>query len=230
MTDETVDCYNCGRTNPEWAQVCRSCGVALQHDSAAAAPDGRFPTDQQSLISIGAVLGTILLAVVVGLFISGLNSTDPPVAQASPTPPSPSVTARVTPSPSVAPEPTVVPTPTPVPTPQLPGTLTFGQSLDAEGRIAEPVDTFTPAMTFGYSVTVPEPFGGPIENEIIRLSDEVPVLERQSVTVNPEATTFGYIIGPAADFIADWGTGEFEWRTYVGGELAARSTFRFSEG
>jgi hypothetical protein len=174
------------------------------------------------------VLGTILLAVLVGVFLSGLNPTDPTVGQASPTP-SASV-AAATPSPSVAPEPTVEPTPTPVATPALPGTLAFGQSLNGEGQIAEPIDTFTPSMSFGYSVTVPEPFGGPIENEIIRLSDEVPVLERQSVTVNPEATTFGYIIGPAADFIADWGTGEFEWRTYVGGELAARGTFRFSEG
>jgi hypothetical protein len=24
MTEETVDCFNCGRANPEWAQVCRS--------------------------------------------------------------------------------------------------------------------------------------------------------------------------------------------------------------
>ena len=59
-----------GRANPEWAQVCRSCGVALRQGEARIAPTGRFPTDQASLISIGAVIGTILLAVLLGLGLS----------------------------------------------------------------------------------------------------------------------------------------------------------------
>ena len=48
-TDETVDCYNCGRSNPEWAQVCRSCGVPLRHGQARVVPTGRIPTDRNSL-------------------------------------------------------------------------------------------------------------------------------------------------------------------------------------
>ena len=42
MTDETVDCFNCGRANPAWAQVCRSCGVPLRHGEARVAPTGRI--------------------------------------------------------------------------------------------------------------------------------------------------------------------------------------------
>ena len=227
MTDETVVCYNCGRDNPEWAQVCRSCGVVLRHGASRLIPTERFPTDQASLISIGAVLGTILVAVVLGLFISGLNPTDPTVGQTSPTP-EPSVEASAD---ATAPPPSDTPAPTPTATPALPGSLAFGESLNNEGQIAEPVDTFTPNMTFGYSVTVPDSFGASeIENEIVRLEDEVAVLPRQSVGVNPDATTFGFIIGPAADFMGEWGTGEFEWRTYLNDELIARRTFRFSEG
>ena len=40
-------------------------------------PDRRIPTDPNSLLSIAAVLGTILGAVVIGLFVVGLNPTDP---------------------------------------------------------------------------------------------------------------------------------------------------------
>ena len=101
MTDESVDCFNCGRSNPEWAQVCRSCGVALRHGEARIVPTGRFPTDRDSLISMGAVIGTILAAVIVGLFLSSLNSTDPTVGEATPTP---SPTPLPTPPPaSIAP-------------------------------------------------------------------------------------------------------------------------------
>ena len=83
--DETVDCYNCGRSNPEWAQVCRSCGVALRHGQTRIAPTGRIPQDTASLISIAAVIGTIFGAVVIGLFLSGLNPTEP-VSGGLPTP------------------------------------------------------------------------------------------------------------------------------------------------
>jgi len=79
MTEETVDCFNCGRANPEWAQVCRSCGVALRHGEARVVPTGRFPGDRDSLISIAAVIGTIIGALLLGLFVSGLNPIDPSV-------------------------------------------------------------------------------------------------------------------------------------------------------
>ena len=233
MTDEsTVDCYNCGRANPEWAQVCRSCGVALRQGEARVAPTGRFPTDQASLISIGAVIGTILLAVLVGLFISNLNPTEPTVGESTPSP-SPSLEATDTPAPSVAPIPseTAIPSATPAPTPALPGSLSFGTEVDGNGQIVEPVDTFTPDMTFAYSVSMPDGFGADsIENEIVRLSDEVTVLPRQAVNVNADSTSFGYVLGPTASFIQEWGTGEFEWRTYVGDTLIARGRFTFAEG
>jgi hypothetical protein len=91
MTDETVDCFNCGRANPEWAQVCRSCGVVLRHGEERVVPAGPFPTDQSSLVSIGAVIGTILAAVLIGLFVSNFGGEpDPAVGQASATP-SPSI-------------------------------------------------------------------------------------------------------------------------------------------
>ena len=126
-TDETVDCYNCGRSNPEWAQVCRSCGVPLRHGQARVVPTGRIPTDTNSLISIAAVIGVILGAVVLGIFLSSLNPTDPLVGEGAPTP-------TATPSPSAEPTaapPSDTPKPTPSPTPALPGTIAFGSDCSA---------------------------------------------------------------------------------------------------
>lgn len=231
MTDETVDCFNCGRPNPEWAQVCRSCGVVLRHGEARVAPAGPFPTDQASLVSIGAVIGTILAAVLIGLFVSGLNpTTAPTVAQ---TTPSPSPTLEPTPEPSLAAAPTDTPAPTPTPTPALPGTIAFGSSLDEDRLVAEPVEVFTPGMAFAYSVQMPGGFGASaIENEIAKLEEagENIVLPRQSVGVDASSTSFGYVIGTAGDFLGPWGPGEFEWRVYVDGAVIARGTFRYSEG
>ncbi len=233
MTDETVDCYNCGRANPEWAQVCRSCGVPLRHGEARVVPSGRIPTDQGSLISIGAVIGTILLAVVIGLFVSNLNPTDPSVGQATA---SPSVAPSIAPSvePSLAPSVAAsAPAATPVPTPTLPGTRAVGAERGGGGANVTPVDTFTPGMTFAYSVTVPGGFGeAQIWNEVVRLGegDPVVVLEREAVTVDPAAQTFGYVIGSAQIFVSAWGPGEYEWRVYVGEELVARGPFRLTEG
>jgi hypothetical protein len=230
MNDETVDCFNCGRANPEWAQVCRSCGVPLRHGEARVAPSGRIPTDQGSLISIGAVIGTILLAVLLGVFVSNLNPTDPTVGQASPTPtPAPSIAPSATPEPV----PTDTPAPTPSPTPALPGTLAFGSELDGERRVVTPVETFTPGQTFAYSVEMPGTFGADaIENEIAKLEEggETIVLPRQAVGVDPASTTFGYVIGSAGQFLGPWGPGEYEWRVYVNGEVVARGTFGYAEG
>jgi hypothetical protein len=227
-TDETVDCYNCGRSNPEWAQVCRSCGVPLRRGQASVLPAGRVPTDMSSLISIAAVIGTILGAVVIGLFVSSLNPTDPLVGGGLPTP---------TPTPIATPDPTAAPTetpaPTPSPTPALPGTIAFGSSLDANRMVTTPVDTFTPPLAFAYSVSMDAAFGtNAIENEIAKLGDdgETIVLPRQSVPVDPASTSFGYVVGTAGDFLGPWGPGEFEWRVYVNGAVVARGTFRYSEG
>ena len=149
MTDETVECFNCGRANPEWAQVCRSCGVALRHGQVRVVPTGRVPTDRDSLISIGAVLGTILAALIIGLFVSGLNPTEPTVGFATP---SPSPTLEPTAVPSETPIPTEAPTPVPTPVPLL-ATVTFGTELGANRQVVNPVETFTPGMTFAHSIS-----------------------------------------------------------------------------
>lgn len=230
MTGETVECFNCGRSNPEWAQVCRSCGVALRHGEVRVVPTGRFPTDRDSLTSIGAVVATIVAAVLIGTFVSGLSPSDPGIVQATATP-SPTVEPSIAPSvaPSVAP--TEVPSPTPVP---LPATLAFGSALDDNGIVSETVETFTPTVPFAYSVVMAAGTfnASVIENEIAKLgedSEEI-VLPRQGVGVDPGASSFGYVIGTARDFLGPWGPGEFEWRVYVNGEVIARGTFRFAEG
>ena len=230
MTDETVECFNCGRENPEWAQVCRSCGVTLMHGEARVATTDRFPTDQASLISIGAVLGTIVLAVIVGLFVSGLNPTEPTVGLPTPTP-EPSL-APVTPSPSIEPIPTDTPVPTPTPAPALRGTLAFGTGLDNARNVTGATDTFTPSSNFAYSLTVPGGIGGtPIRNEISRTSEppEV-VVPGDEITIDPAAETVGYNLGSAAGFVSEWGPGEYVWRIYVGEELVAEAPFRLAEG
>jgi len=227
MPDETVDCFNCGRSNPEWAQVCRSCGVALRHGEARVVPAGPFPTDQTSLISIGAVVGTILAAVLIGLFVSSLNPTDPTVGQATPTP---SASLEATPEPSLEPEPTDTPAPTPTATPALRGTLAFGTGLDNAGNVTGATDTFTPSANFAYALSIPGGTGGtPMRNEITRIEDEE-VVANDELNVDPADEVVGYNLGGAAGFIQDWGTGEFVWRVYVGEELLAQGSFRLADG
>lgn len=234
MTDETVDCFNCGRANPEWAQVCRSCGVALRHGEARIVPTGPVPTDRDSLISIGAVVGTILLAVLIGLFVSNLNPSDPIVAESTPTP-EPTIEATPEPTePATTGEPEASPEPTPVP---LPGTVVFGTELDADQQVVEPIETFTPGMTFAHSIATSEPFGAStIGEQIVRINDdgsvgdEIVGREGNQLSVNPEGTTAGFVAGDAANFVRDWGTGTYEMRVFVGDELIARGRFRLAEG
>jgi hypothetical protein len=236
MTDETVDCFNCGRPNPDWAQVCRSCGVALRHGEARGVPAGPFPTDRDSLVSMAAVIGTILLAVLLGVFISGLNPTEPTVGQATPTP-TPTAedpTPRPTPTPEPE-EPTPTPEPeepTPTPEPELRGTLTFGTGLDDNRQVTGETDTFTPANTFAYSLSVPGGVGGtPIRNQIERVSDPSElVVEGDEIQVDPASETIGFNLGEATGFVRDWGSGEYVWRVFVDDELVAEATFRLAEG
>jgi hypothetical protein len=228
MTDETIDCFNCGRANPEWAQVCRSCGVALRHGEARIVPTGPFPTDQTSLISIGAVVGTILAAVLIGIFVSSLNTTDGTVGQATPTP-SPSIEPSVEPSIEPSVEPSVEPTPEP--TPALRGTLAFGTGLDNAGNVTDGTDTFTPSTSFAYALSVPGGLGStPMRNEISRTSDPAEVVANDELTIDPADEVVGYNLGSASGFVQDWGPGEYVWRIYVGEELVAQATFRLSEG
>jgi hypothetical protein len=231
MTEETVDCFNCGRANPEWAQVCRSCGVALRHGEARVVPTGPFPTDQTSLISIGAVIGTILAAVLIGLFVSSLNPTDPPVVQATATP-SPSLepseeAASAEPIPSDTPVASVEPSRA-----ALRGTLAFGTGLDNAGNVTGATDTFGPDVNFAYALTIPGGLGAvPMRNEISRTSDPAEVVQDDELQdVDPADELIGFNLGGAAGFIQDWGPGEYIWRVYVGDELVAEAPFRLSEG
>jgi hypothetical protein len=233
MTDETVECFNCGRPNPEWAQVCRSCGVPLRHGQARTGPTGRFPTDRDSLISIGAVVATILGAVLLGLFVSSLNPTDPTVVQATPSPtPSATPEATATPEASATPEATATAAPE-----GPPGTLVFGTELDENDQVVDPVDTFAPGMVFAHSISVPEPFGeSSIGETVVRVNDSGTygdVLESyrdNRLTVSPEATSAGFSAGDAASLIAAWGPGLYEMRVYLGNEIIGRAQFRLSEG
>lgn len=234
MTDLTVECFNCGRANPEWAQVCRSCGVPLRHGQAREAPTGRFPTDRESLTSIGAVIATILGAVVLGIFISGLNPSDPSLALATPSP-TPSTEPSIDASASAAP--TDSPEPTPDPTPALPATVVFGTELNANREVVEPIDTFTPGMTFAHSITSSEPFGAStIGEEVVRLNedgsdgDQIVAPAANQLGVNPESTIAGFVAGDAANFVRDWGPGVYEMRIYIGDTIIARGQFRLAEG
>jgi hypothetical protein len=234
MADEIIECFNCGRANPEWAQVCRSCGVPLRHGEAArSVPSGRFPTDRESLTSIGAVIATILAAVVLGLFVSSLNTTEGTVAQATPTPsptPEPTIPESVAPSVSATP----VPTATPVP---LPATVVFGTQLDASRQVTDPTEAFTPGMTFAHSISSTEPFGANlIGEEVVRINEDgtagAVIVDPASnqLSVDAAATTAGFVAGDAANFVRDWGTGLYEMRIYVGETLIAKGQFRLAEG
>ena len=235
MTDETVDCFNCGRANPEWAQVCRSCGVALRHGQARIVPTGRYPTDRDSIISIASVIGTILLAVLIGLFVSNLNPTDPTVGLGGT--PTPTPTEEPTEEPSVAPTESVAAEITPSPTPALPGTIVFGTMLDGSRQVTDPQETFTPGMTFAHSITNNAPFGVPTIGEtVVRLNEDGTEAEtlvdkaQNQLSVDPAASTAGFVAGDAANFIRSWGTGLYEMQVYVGETLIARGQFRLAEG
>lgn len=238
MTDETVDCFNCGRANPDWAQVCRSCGVTLRQGQAQVAPTGRFPADRDSLVSMGAVIGTILGALVLGLFVSSLNPIDPAVgAGPSPTP-SPPPTPTLAPSVPASAAASVVPSPTS--TPELPATVVFGTQLDGNSQVVEPVEVFTPGMVFAHSITSTQPFGaGTILEQVIRLNEDGSDGEEvvtitgdnpNALGVNPEATSAGFVGPDASAFLASWGPGTYEMRIYVGETIIARGQFQLAEG
>ncbi|MDX6593116.1 MAG: hypothetical protein QOJ13_2312 [Gaiellales bacterium] len=235
MTEETVDCFNCGRANPEWAQVCRSCGVVLRHGQARIVPTGRYPTDRDSLISLGAVIGTILGALLLGLFVSSLNPIDPTVGAA----PSPTPTATATPeeTASVVPSASTSVVPSPSPTPALPGTIVFGTQLDGSKQVVDPVDTFTPGMTFAHSITSTTPFGvATIGEQVVRVNedgsegDEIVAAAGNQLRVDPAASSDGFVGPDAGAFVADWGTGLYELRIYTGDVLIAKGQFRLAEG
>lgn len=216
MTGETVDCYNCGRPNPAWAQVCRSCGVPIRPGHNAANASERLPRDRDSLISIGAGVAAIVGAIVLGMVFSGMLPEATPIADATPTP-----TASPTPRASV--ESTLEPSvePTPQPTPELIGTVTFGTGINSSAQATGTTDTFGPGSAFCHSIQLTEPFGvANIQEEVLRVEDDGSLTEVQprvgsNLTVNPDSEVAGFCApGGTNSLISGWGTGDFVLRDY----------------
>jgi hypothetical protein len=230
MTEEFVDCFNCGRSNPVWAQVCRSCGVPVRHGDPDAPPATRFPTDQASLTSIAAVLGTIIVAVIVGLVATNVSPDRTPGVATAPT-----ATPTATPEPteSATPEPSETPVPTPTATPGPPGTLAFGTGLDGDAVTGE-TDTFTRGSTFAHSITVPEPFGvNSIGEQVVRVAEDgteeevVRAIDNQ-LGVVPDATSAGFE-APADVLFEAFGPGSYILRVYAGTTLLAEGAFTLAD-
>ncbi len=219
MTGDTVECFNCGRANPSWAQVCRSCGVPIRPGgSRAQEPQGPVPTDRNSLISMGAGLGAILAAILVGVFLSGVIPEAPPAATPTPTPGP--TTPR--PSPSFAPSAPPVGGASAEASPQLPGTVTFGFDLDdATDAAVDVTDTFTPGTRFCHSIALTEPFGADqVLEEILKIEEGgelTLVQERAALPVPSDATVAGFCAN-ADGLINGWGVGQFVLRDYRPGD------------
>lgn len=231
MTGDSVECFNCGRPNPAWAQVCRSCGVPLVAARGDGAPSGPFPTDQASLISMGAAVGAILVAVLFGVIFSNLSPTKVTVGFATPSP-SPSGSIVLGPSFSAGPSVPAVVSATPVPTPALPGAITFGTVLDGATRtVSQPTDQFTPqAGAFAHSIAFAAPYGASVlVEEVARVAGDgsetiVQSRDEGGNNADPNASVIGYSVPVSAVYQA-WGTGNFVMRIYRGNEKVAEGTF-----
>lgn len=232
MSQETVECYNCGRANPPWAQVCRSCGVPIRPGTPRR-PEGAIPTDQESLISMGTGVGAILLAVLVGIMLSGIIPAAPAITS-DPTPtlqptPTTEATASAAPSVSASGEPA-----TQEPKGRgLPGTIAFGHGLDADtSEVTNPTSQFAPGTRFAHSVSMPERFGvSEIFEEVIKVRANGArrvVQHRERLEVDPEKKVAGF--ATAADLLRNaWGPGRYILRVFREDELIAHGAFRFTE-
>ncbi len=234
MSGDLVNCFNCGNPNPAWAQVCRTCGVLL---SKAPPPrrsvmSGAFPSDPASLMAMGASLGTIVLAILVGVILAGVIPGAPNVALTTPTP-EPTVSA----SPEPTAEPTAEPTvePSAEPSVVLPGRLAFGTGLNQSTREAiDLTNTFSPGMTFAHSISMPTPFGvRTIFEEVVRVNDDgsetvVQARADGGLPVSSTAQIAGFSV-PATNLINAWGAGTYVFRDYIGTELVAEGTMTLTQ-
>jgi hypothetical protein len=235
MTPETVECPNCGRSNPVWAQVCRTCGYALGRPGfAREEPTSRVPIDQASLLSIGGAVGSIVLAIALGLGFSAMNPTPPGVLSSS----TPSATSAATPStrPSASANGSARATASPTPKPL--GTITFGTGLNHTTRqVVNPTTSFGPDEFFAHSVTTPQPFGvSTLVEEVLRVTNgkETPVqlrsAESSQISVSPTAKVFGFIV-TTNSLITDWhGGGVFVIRVWRGDQKLAEGRFTLTGG
>jgi hypothetical protein len=235
MTGETVECYNCGRANPAWAQVCRSCGVPIRPGAAAGQASGPIPRDRDSLISMGVGLAAIVGAIILGLVLSGLIPEAPPVIEASPTP-----EPTRTPRPSRSFEPSGPPaSESAAATPALIGTVTFGTGINSAQEATGRTDTFGPGTAFCHSVQLSEPFGvDQIQEEVLRVEEDGSLTEVQprqgsNLSVGADAQAAGFCAPGGADsLLADWGAGSFVLRDYRNPdepELIAEGRFTLTE-
>lgn len=222
MTSDTVDCFNCGRSNPSWAQVCRSCGVPMRPGGAGARPpSGPLPTDRDSLLSIGAGLGTMVAAIILGLALSGML----PEAAAVIETPTPSPTPSIVPSPSEAP-PSDTPEASPTPEPLL-GTITFGYGLNQSTQeVIDVTDTFARGQEFCHSVGMRQRFKVRfLFEEILKIEEngDLTVVQRRREgrvgPIDPNSRRVGFCA--PAEWLIDgvggtegWGTGDFLLRDY----------------
>jgi len=231
-TGDSVECFNCGHQNPSWAQVCRSCGYPIQPMTAASTgPRGLFPSDQDSLVSIGLALGSILAAIVLGLVLSGLIPPAPNVAIETPIPtPSPSASASA--SASASPEESAAGSLVAGPT--LPGTLTFGTGIDPDTRqVTGETAAYTAGTgTFAHSISLGEPFAvAELFEEVVRIeADGTETLVQARTDGGVDVTATSQVAGfqvPVAN-LSGWGTGNFTMRIYRGEELLAEGSFSIS--
>lgn len=238
MTGDTVECFNCGRSNPSWAQVCRSCGVPMRPGGAGAPPpSGPIPTDRNSLLSIGAALGAMVLAIVVGLLLSGVL----PEAAAVIDTPTPQPSATVLPSPSAVASASAKET---APPERRPGTVTFGHDLNrSTDKITDKADTFAHGQEFCHSIELRSGRFrvNHLQEEILKVEengDLTVVQPRGEGTVepiDPDSSIAGFCA--QADWLIDgvsgtegWGTGTFVLRDYRvrGGEPELLAQGRFT--
>jgi hypothetical protein len=231
MTGDTVECFNCGHENPSWAQVCRSCGFAIQPAApVTSGPGGLFPTDQASLTAIGGTLGAIVAAIALGLILSGLIPPAPNVAEETPSP---------TPSPSASPSafPSVSESPSVLPTPSLPGTVVFGTGWDNNAhQIIGETTTFTTASPgFAYGIKLAAPIGvDKLEATVVRVEADgsetvVQTRKQGDIRVNKTLSTDGLKLPyTMAQLYGSWGKGTHILRVYRGEELLGQGTFTFS--
>jgi len=235
MSGDTVECFNCGSPNPSWAQVCRQCGAPIVREPAGRGRSNRIvPTDQASLISIGVAVGSIILAIVAGLFVSGIIPAAPNVAEATPTPtPMPSISA----APSASAGPSTSGSESAAPSQALLGSISYGLGLDAgTHQVTDPTDTFAPGTRFCYSIQLTEPFGvSTLSEEVLRVESDGSLTVVQArdtaagkIDVSPGLSVAGYNIKTNA-LASVWGTGDFIMREYRGNELIAEGRFTFTK-
>jgi hypothetical protein len=242
MTGDSVECFNCGRSNPSWAQVCRSCGVPMRPGGAGARPpSGPFPTDRDSLVSIGAALGTMAVAILIGLLLSGML----PEAAAVIDTPTPQPSVSVLPSGSGAATPSAEES---APPEKLPGKIALGYGLNRSTmHVTNPSHSFARGQSFCHSVSLPTRFNvSKLHEEILKVEDngDLTVVQRRGGKdgvvgpIDPNARVVGFCA--QADWLIDgvgdtegWGTGNFLLRDYRvrgnGPELLAQHRFTLTD-